>query len=308
MKPLLIIPPAPARWPGLRELPIHDHPLWWDDLQKRFAEGLPGTQDAFALIVDGGLVLACAGLCKRHDLGVLSRVFTRPEHRRRGFCRMLLEALIGWFDMSGGKWLYATTTADLAEVCFRKLSFHTIRRAPRTPHDAVVLLRAVAGVPVDPLSTARGNVAIHDVARANWPTVATLLFNRPGPDPRVPLDESAVQAELTALELLDQQEKGVCQLKAAFHGPRLVALASLATNVTGDRTYAMITPHQDAPAALREAVVALARAKGYQHVDFPMEALAPTGEALRVPPAPASVPPAPGESGAATSVESRTAL
>jgi N-acetylglutamate synthase-like GNAT family acetyltransferase len=212
MKPLLIIPPAPARWPALRELPLHDALVWQEDLEKRFAEGIPGSQDAFALVSDGGLALGCAAVSKRHDLGILTRLFVRPEHRERGLARQITESLVSWFDMAGGKWLYATTTADVAEGFFRRFAFSTLRRAPRAPHDAVLLLRATGDVPPDPLSTAVGTLSIHDLSRANWPSLAALLYNRPGPDPRVPLDESAVTAELTALQLLSQQEAGTCQL------------------------------------------------------------------------------------------------
>jgi N-acetylglutamate synthase-like GNAT family acetyltransferase len=274
VKPLLVIPPAPARWPALRDLGMHSDPLWQDDLEKRFFQGVPRSQDAFAIVPDGGLVLACASLSKRHDLGILTRVFVRPEHRGQGHARRLLETLIAWFDMTGGKWLYATATADLAEGLLRKLGFKTIRRAPRTPHDAVVGMRLTGEIYDDPLATADGRTTIHDVARANWPTMVVLLHNRPGPDPRIALDESAVTADQTALELIAQQEAGKCLLKAAFQGTRLIAFGTIAIDHPGERTYAMIMPHSDAPPTLRETLIEVARAKGYAHVDFPMEALA----------------------------------
>ena len=289
MKPLLVIPPAPARWPALRDLPIHADPLWQDDLEKRFAQGVPRSQDAFAIMPDGGLVLSCAGLSKRHDIGVLNRLFVQPEHRGHGHASHLLETLIAWFDMTGGKWLYCTTTADLAEGLLRKLGFKTIRRAPRTPNDAVVVMRLTGDIYDDPLATADGRTTIHDVARANWPTMVVLMHNRPGPDPRISLDESAVTADQTALELIAQQESGKCLLKAAFRGTRLIALATVAIDHPGERTYAMIMPHSDAPEALREALLEVAHAKGYAQVDFPMEALAPPETSAKpAPPTPAA--------------------
>jgi GNAT superfamily N-acetyltransferase len=259
----------------LRALPLHEDPLWWDDLHKRFADGVPGTQDAFALVSDGGLILGCASISKRHDVGVLTRLFVQADHRRQGLARALTETLLSWFDMTGGKWLYGTTTTELAETLFGGLGFSVLHRAPREPHDAVVLVRRADDVPPDPLLTADGAFSIHDVTRANWPTLATLLYNRAGPDPRASLDESAVAAERSTLELLAQQEAGTCQLKAAFHGARLVALASVALDAPGDRTYAVIMPHDDAPEKLRDTVIQFARGRGYANVDFPMEALAP---------------------------------
>ncbi len=273
MKPLLIIPPAPARWPMLRELPLHTDPHWQADLEKRFAQGLPRSQDAFAVFADGGLVLAAACVNKRHDLGILNRVYVRPEHRRRGLARTLIQTLVSWFEMTGGKWLYTTCSADVAEQLFRPAGFKTIRRAPGTPHDVLVLLRAEL-TSATPLDSAAGDVALHELSRANWPTMAVLLFNRPGADPRVPLDESAAAAEQTALDLVVQQEAGKCVLRGAFRGPRLVALGSVAADQAGPRTHAMIVPPVGYPPELREALVALAQSAGKAQVDFPMEALA----------------------------------
>jgi GNAT superfamily N-acetyltransferase len=273
VKPLLIIPPAPARWPLIQQLPLHDDPLWQDDLQKRLAIGLPRTQDAFAVIADGGKALATGCICKRHDVGVLNRVFTHPEHRRAGLARQITIALLSWFDMTGGRWLYATTTADLFADFFGHFGFRIIRRAPRSPSDAAVILRTATDAPEDPLLDGSGPLTVHDVSRANWPTMAVLLYNRPGPDPRVSPDETAVSAEQTSLTLISQLEAGACHLKAAFRGPRLVALASVAAQTGSNRTYAMIMPHTDAPELLRAAIVDQARANGYDQVEFPMETL-----------------------------------
>lgn len=273
MKPLLIIPPAPARWPAMQALPLHDDPLWQDDLEKRFAVGVPRSQDAFVVFADGGLMLGCAGISKRHDLGVLSRVFVRPEHRGRGLARQLIETALSWFDMTGGKWLYATAPADVGEALGARFGFRPIRRATQQDSPRVVLLRRAADAPEDPLTTADAGVTVHAITRANWPTLVVLMHNRPGPDPRIPLDDSAVAAEQAALQLVAELEAGECHLLGAFRGPRLIAAASVATGAAGERTYAMIMPHDDIPPALREAVIQFARGRGFAKVDFPLEHL-----------------------------------
>ena len=56
----------------------------------------------------------------------------------------------------------------------------------------------------------------------------------------------------------------------------------------------MITPHSDAPPALREALLEVARGKGYSQVDFPMEALAAPEVVVPITPGPA---PEAGETG-----------
>jgi hypothetical protein len=118
-----------------------------------------------------------------------------------------------------------------------------------------------------------GDTVVRDVTRADWPAMVTLLQYSPGPDPRVPLDESAVTAEVFTLDLIDHTERGACALKGAFRGARLVGLATVAIDRSGERTYGMLIPHSAPPPELRAAVLEFAQSKGYAHVDFPMEAL-----------------------------------
>jgi GNAT superfamily N-acetyltransferase len=273
MKPLLIIAPAPARWHALADLVAHKEPQWLEDIEKRIVNGVDGGQDAFAVIPEGGRLLAGACINRRHDIGILGHVFTRAEHRGLGFARRLITTLLSWFDMSGGKWLHLGTTADVAERVFAKFGFKITHRASRQPHDRVMMLRTADGLASNPLDNAVGEPVIHDVSRADWPLIVSLLQRRPGPDPRVSSDESAVTAEVAGLDLITQQENGTCRLRAAFCGDCIVSLASVATDQLGERTYAMLIPHSDPAPGLREAVVEFARSKGYSQVDFPMEAL-----------------------------------
>lgn len=79
---------------------------------------LSGSRDALALLPDGGRVLAIAALRRREQFGVLGQLFTHPDHRRRGYARQLLQALLSWFDMTGGRWLYLTSPQALAGEVF----------------------------------------------------------------------------------------------------------------------------------------------------------------------------------------------
>ncbi len=292
MKPMLIIPPAASRWPALEDLLHHRGQPWLTDLERRMTRGVPGAQDAYAVVVAGGQFLACAAINKYGDLGVLSHCYTRPEHRRRGYARKLIEAALSWFDMTGGKWLFLSTTAELDEGLYRKFGFSPLRRMPWSPHDRLTVCRRSPGVMGEPLQGVGEEVVVRDLTRAEWPAMVALLQYRPGPDPRVPLEESAVTAEVFLLDLIDHLERGAAGLKGAFVGPRLVALASVALDRPGDRTYGMLIPHTDAPASLRAAVIEFARGRGYMHVDFPMESL-PGPAATQTSAGPASAGPTP---------------
>ncbi len=292
MKPLLVMAPAPARWPALADLYRHKGQPWLADIEARVSRGVLGAQDAFAIIPDGGHVLAGAALSKRGPIGVLGHVYTRPEHRRRGFARNVVETLLTWFDMVGGRWLYLGTTAELDASLYAKFGFTPLHRVAWTPFDRITMQRVRPGTPPDPLADATGTVRVRPLTRADWPTMVALLQHRPGPDPRLPIAESAVSAELFTLDLIGHQERGAAQLRGAFFGDRLLGLGTLATERPGPRTYAMLVPHQDAPPALRTALLELARERGYEQVDFPMDALVgagplPPGGETAGPPTPA---------------------
>jgi GNAT superfamily N-acetyltransferase len=273
MRPLLVIPPAPARWPALEDLLRHKGQPWLTDMARRFVPGVPGAQDAYGLIQSGGQFFASVCINKCGEVGVLGHCYTRPEHRRQGYARRLVETVVSWFDMTGGKWLFLGTTAELDEGFYRKFGFLPLRRMAWAPHDHVTMWRPGRGAAADPFTGLAGDTVVRDVTRADWPAMVTLLQYSPGPDPRVPLDESAVTAEVFTLDLIDHTERGACALKGAFRGARLVGLATVAIDRSGERTYGMLIPHSAPPPELRAAVLEFAQSKGYAHVDFPMEAL-----------------------------------
>jgi GNAT superfamily N-acetyltransferase len=274
MKPMLIIPPAPARWPALEDLLGHKGAPWVEDIQQRVARGVPGAQDVFAVMPAGAQVLANVTINKWGDCGVLGHCYTRPEQRRRGHARRLLETALAWFDMTGGRHLYLGTTADLVETLYGKFGFAPLHRAAGEPQERVTMYRPGRGVAGALDFSGAGPLAIGEVTRAAWPALVQLLQYRPGPDPRVPVAESAVGAEVFGLELLATQERGACVVQGAYRDGHLVGVGSLATDRPGERTFAVLFPHGEPHVELRASLLEVARARGYGHVDFPMEALA----------------------------------
>lgn len=270
-KPLLIQPPATNRWPALRELWSHAGPLWLEDLELRLS-GVPDSRDVFSVIYNGSEPLATSCIRAAGDIGVLGEVFTRANQRKRGYAKAVIKAALAWFDMTGGKWLYCGCHAELAPL-FEAHDFKPIHRLARQPIDDVMLQWRAGGVGITPLPMSDGPAQIRGVARADWPLLVALLQDCPGPDPRVNLQESATTAELAMLELIKQQEEGKCTLLAAERAHRVVAVASLATVQPGERSYAMLFPHDSSPSELRAAVEKTAAEKNYKQVDFPMETL-----------------------------------
>lgn len=273
MKPLLIIPPAPSRWPVLAELFDHLPPQQRTNLQLRLERGVSGAEDAVAAVGGNPRFASVGCIHKRGDVGVFGSLFTHPDHRRRGLACAATEALLAWFDMTGGKRLLASASLGLTEGLFRRFGFTVLRQAGDGAEARVSLLRGEGGETVELALAADSTPEVRDVSRADWPEMVAFLQFAPGPDPRVPQSESATGAELLTLDLLDHLDRGACLLKGAYRGRRLVGLASLATGHDPPRTFAVVMPHRGAPAVLREAVIETAAQRGYTQVDFPMETL-----------------------------------
>jgi GNAT superfamily N-acetyltransferase len=268
-KPLLIMPPAVARWPAFETLLATEEPIWMEDLRRRLCEGVEGARDAFAVIPDGGRVLAAACIRRRHQVGVLGQLFTHPEHRQRGHARRLMQTLLSWFDMTGGRWLLATAGAGVYAGFLEHFGFRVLHG----DGGAVALERSLASVAGEPAAAMAGEATIAPLGRADWPSLVALLMHRGGSDRRVAAQETALTAERTALELVEQADRGLCALLGAWRDERLAGMASVAIDQLGGRTYAMIVPHAGAPENLRPAAVALAQARGYEQVEFPLEAV-----------------------------------
>lgn len=274
MKPLLILPPAPARWPGLEALLADAPELWRDDARRRLCESLPQARDAFCVIPDGGHVLSAACVRRCDAAGVLGQIFTRPTHRHRGLARRVVETLLSWFDMTGGRRLYVSAPSAELAARLESLGFRRLHAEPDDGDGRVMLLR---GEPLAVCPGPPGQVTVRTAQAGDFALLVELHQYLPGPDARVPLAQSACTAEQTTLELLRQHERGTCRVFVAFQGGRLVGAASVATEPLGSRTYAMVMPHDTAPAALREAAVEFARSRGYETVDFPLEAISAAG-------------------------------
>lgn len=274
MKPLLIILPSATRWSSIAAL-VQDEPEpIRGDLQARVERGADGARDAFAAVPDGSLFLSAGCIRRRGSVGVLGHVLTRPEHRRRGYCRSVLQTLLSWFDMSGGKWLYVTTPADAAGFLFEHFGFRVLHRGQRDGRSWVTMLRTLThGRGATPFEHHDSRTTIRPATRADWPLLVALLQHRPGADPRVPIEESALAADVTVAELLHQAESGLCKLLVAVSKGTIVGLGTLATDREGHRSYAMVLPHDTPPEGLRAALLEAARRAGYEQIDFPMQAL-----------------------------------
>jgi GNAT superfamily N-acetyltransferase len=269
MKPLLIMPPAAARWPAFETLLTSEEPIWLEDLRRRLSEGLDGAHDAFAIIPEGGRAVAAACLRRRHQVGVLGQLFTHPAHRKRGHARRLVQTLLSWFDMTGGRWLLATASVSLFADFLEHFGFRVLHSGGGT----VALERALAGVDGKPAGQGAGETRVAPLGRADWPLLVALQMYCGGADRRVSPWEAALSAERAALELVEQSDRGHCALLGAWYEDRLAGAASVAVDQLGGRTYAMIIPHEGAPQELRAGAIGLARARGYEQVEFPLEAV-----------------------------------
>lgn len=268
MKPLLVIPPAPNRWPPIDALLADAPPALRATLETRICHGLPDAHDALVAVLDGGRALAAAHVARRGAVGYVPLLFTRPEFRRQGLAIRVLSTLCSWFDMTGGRRLFLTAPAALADGLLANFDFRPIHAHARSGEAWATFCR---GRIVEPDES---EPKISTATPADWPRLVEALQRVPGADARVPVEESAIAAGDEMLELLARQDRGLCAVLLAQRGEGCAGLGSVALDAPGKRTYAMLIPHHDAPVALRDAIVELARTRGYDTVEFPLEALA----------------------------------
>lgn len=269
MKPLLILPPAANRWPALEALLDAHCAAECADLRQRVANGVDGATDAIAMQPDGGQAIAAGVIRRRGDLGLLGPLLTRPDHRRTGIARRLLQTLLAWFDMTGGRRLYLVAPAEylpewLAHFGFRPLHFagDPLR---------VSLARTAAGLPDDPLDGVESQPErVGPLTAADWAGLHALAQHRPGPDARVPLNENALAADALLPELFGRLATKRCVLVGARRGEHLVAAASVAIDAPGARTYALRWPHDADSPALIQAAADAARQHGFEQVEYPL--------------------------------------
>lgn len=271
MKPLLILLPAPGRWNVVESALAPAQDARRADLAARFATQTEGASDAVAAVPHGSGAAAACVVRRRGDVGVLCDLHTRPERRKQGMARSILQTLLSWFDMTGGRWLYAFVPADGSEQVLENFGFKLLHRNAT----CVSMCRTLGSTPESPLPATRAVVHSRELTPADWPCMVALAQHDPGPDPRVPLAEAALASESAASELCQQHRAGKIALLGAFVDGRLVGYASLAIDALGKRTYAMRTPIRGPEAdALAAAVSAMATGKGYELVDYPLEAIA----------------------------------
>jgi GNAT superfamily N-acetyltransferase len=253
-KPLLIVPPAPERWPKIEALLQHKGQPWLDDLALRFRQGVAGSRDAFAVISDGGNLLAHAAIFSTSDVGILGHVFVAPPVRRQGLASRLIETLVQWFQMTGGHWLYLTTEPALIPL-YERFGFRVLHRAPLGDGEQVTMQRRPADGGVTPLPLRGGVVKTRSVQRADWPLILALLQDHPGADPAVGIDTTAVTAERWALERLAEQAAQRLVLLAAEQEGRIVALALVTPAAGAEPATIALLPHNRVPTALRQAAL-----------------------------------------------------
>ena len=118
---------------------------WWMKSVSWFREQLAGDDVvAFVADDDGQLVAGAVGIRERRPprpanlsgwAGHVSSVATRPDARRRGHARAVVELVVQWFDENGIPSLDLTSSKD-AEQLYRSLGFedhpeqYLRRRAP----------------------------------------------------------------------------------------------------------------------------------------------------------------------------------
>ncbi|MGM0493002.1 MAG: GNAT family N-acetyltransferase [Armatimonadota bacterium] len=116
MEIVRVVPPEPAWRDRILPLLAHKSQPWQWQMETAFDEGLPGaTQYFYEGVVEGEIVGNIMTVESMDPpIGILGHVFTPEEHRRKGICSHLMEAVTEDFRARDGSAMFLHTGYDSA--------------------------------------------------------------------------------------------------------------------------------------------------------------------------------------------------
>lgn len=276
MKPLLILPPETDRIAPIRALLTPElAPSHAAELIARVEDAPAGAGDALAVLAEGGNVQGAAFVARQGDLASLTHCVVDPQLRRRGIGRTLLETLLTWFDMTGGKHLYTGCPASLRPWLERAGFAPLVHDSPRSSDSAterIPLRRRATADQTSPVPDGFGTIDLRPLTLADLPDVTALLMHRPGPDPRVNERESASSATDIALEIMQKLRREEAFGLAAVQFHRIAAIGWIEVTSASDQARGFTIPGEGVHGALRRGLRELARTQGHPRLEFPFDA------------------------------------
>lgn len=94
---------------GIRDLLVHKGADWQTHLDAALSGEADPLETRFYLALREGVPVANVMIVERYGVGILGHVFTRPEVRRLGLCRAVLESALRDFEERGGRALVLGT-------------------------------------------------------------------------------------------------------------------------------------------------------------------------------------------------------
>jgi RimJ/RimL family protein N-acetyltransferase len=120
-------PPEASYQQKLADRYAHKGPMWRGDILRRLnAEFVDTSQDDYFFgEVDGEIVGGMWTVKPRdtRDVGTVGHVFTPEEHRQKGICDFLMQAMIQTFCDEGGQAMYLATGNPVARRIYEKYGF-----------------------------------------------------------------------------------------------------------------------------------------------------------------------------------------
>lgn len=107
-----IVAPEPAWADRILPFLAHKGHMWLWPMEQALNEGLHGIQMNFWLLVLDDKIVGNITTVDQLEppISMLQHVFTNPDHRRKGICQHLMQALCNDFRARGGRAMYLGTT------------------------------------------------------------------------------------------------------------------------------------------------------------------------------------------------------
>jgi GNAT superfamily N-acetyltransferase len=127
MEIVVVVPPDRVYQPKIPSFLAHKGQPWAYHMEQVFGGGTQDLETRFYLgLVDGEPI--CSIMTSECDgVGILSHVYTKPEHRRKGACDLLMEKQMGdWRRRGGGHMLLTTQCGTPPYRIYHHFGFRSV--------------------------------------------------------------------------------------------------------------------------------------------------------------------------------------
>jgi GNAT superfamily N-acetyltransferase len=170
---LHIVAPEPAWTDRILPFLAHKGEPWMWPMKLALEEGLPGVRMSFFELLLGEAIVGNITTVDARGVGMLQHVFTNPDHRRKGICQFLMQAVTDDFAGRGGRAMYLGTGYDSPPFwIYHSFGFRSIQESGA--------MKWLPDAQFEQDHFAPGATSVREVQWADWPALTALYQSEQG--------------------------------------------------------------------------------------------------------------------------------